>query len=265
MPSPTSAQTPILTLTTDFGLADHYVAAVKGVILGICPHAQIVDISHEVKPYAIADAAYLLAQAYPCFPKETIHVVVVDPGVGSARRPIIVELGGHFFVGPDNGVFGMLYDESEKVRTITAERYFRRPASNTFHGRDIFAPIAAQIAMGIVPRQLGDVITDFVRPEFATPAQGPDGAWHGVVLHIDRFGNIITSFRGRYLVMNSPNFSVTIGGTTVAKFAQTYADVNRGELCALPGSSGYLEVSSNQASAAAEIKCAAGDPVQLRL
>jgi S-adenosylmethionine hydrolase len=256
---------PVLTLTTDFGLSDHYVAAMKGVILDLCPQAQVVDISHEVKPYATAEAAYLIAQAYPCFPKGSIHVVVVDPGVGSRRRPIIAEIGGHFFVGPDNGVFGMLYDESERVRTITADRYFRRPVSQTFHGRDIFAPIAAQIACGIVPRQLGEVITDFVRPEFAVPAQGPDGAWHGCVLHIDRFGNIITSFRGRHLVMETPDFALTVGGVTVNKFAQTYTNVKRGELFALGGSSGYLEISMNQESAAARIACGPTDPAQLRL
>jgi hypothetical protein len=256
---------PILTLTSDFGLADHYVAAMKGVILGICPQAQIVDISHEIKPFAIADAAYLIAQIHPCFPKGTIHVVVIDPGVGSARRPIIVEQAGQFFVGPDNGVFGMLYDEAEKVRTITADRYFRRPVSRTFHGRDVFAPIAAQLAVGIVPRQLGELITDFVRPEFVDAAQGPDGAWHGHVLHIDHFGNIVTSFRGRTLVVNSPNFALTIGSSTVTRFVETYSGGARGELFALAGSSGYLEVSLNQASAAAQVKCSPMDAAVLRL
>jgi hypothetical protein len=257
--------TPILTLTTDFGQADHYVASMKGVMLGICPQAQIVDISHEVKPYAIGDAAYLIAQTYPCFPKGTIHVVVVDPGVGSSRRPIIVEQAGQFFVGPDNGVFGMLYDEAEKVRTITATQYFHKPVSNTFHGRDIFAPIAAQLAAGIVPRQLGEMTTDFCRPEFAKPIQGSDGMWRGVVLHIDRFGNVVTSFRGRTLVMNSPNFALVIGDKTIDRFVNTYSDAKPGELVAMAGSSGYLEISMNQASAAAQLKCAPMDAAALRL
>ena len=138
---------PILTLTTDFGLTDHFVGTMKGVILGICPAAQIVDISHGVTPFEIAEGAYLIAQAWRYFPKKTVHVVVVDPGVGSARRPILVEAGGQYFLGPDNGVLSMVYlHEKCKVRHIVNEEYFRHPVSRTFHGRDIFAPVGAHLA-----------------------------------------------------------------------------------------------------------------------
>src|SRR6058998_1191788 len=137
----------IVTLTTDFGLSDQYVGVMKGVILGICPATQIVDISHEVTPFEIGEGAYLIAQSWRYFPKKTVHVVVVDPGVGTSRRPILVAAGGQYFVAPDNGVLSMIYAEDQPtVRVITAEKYFRQPVSQTFHGRDIFAPVAAHLA-----------------------------------------------------------------------------------------------------------------------
>src|SRR5580698_10812564 len=135
---------PLITLLSDFGVADHYVASMKGVILSICPNANLIDITHEVTPFAIPEAAYTLAQAWQCFPKGTIHLAVVDPGVGSTRRPIVAEVAGHRFVAPDNGLLSMvlLARPRPRVREITAARYFRQPISNTFHGRDIFAPAA---------------------------------------------------------------------------------------------------------------------------
>src|SRR5579862_4476446 len=154
---------PLITLTTDFGLSDHYVAAMKGVILGICPRAQIVDISHTVSPFEIAEGAYVIAQAYPCFPEKTVHVVVVDPGVGSARRPILLEAAGQYFVAPDNGVLAMVYSASDqyKVRLISNEKLFRHPVSRTFHGRDIFSPVASHLAAGVPPPHIGEPIEDY--------------------------------------------------------------------------------------------------------
>src|SRR5579871_4098431 len=161
---------PILTLTTDFGLSDHYVGVMKGVILGIAPAARIVDLSHQVSAYETGEAAFTIAQAYPHFPKKTVHVIVVDPGVGTARRPILAEAAGQFFVAPDNGVLGMIYTrEKHKVRFITNDRYFRKPVSRTFHGRDIFAPVAAHLAKGVAPARLGKIIQDYLRPASATP------------------------------------------------------------------------------------------------
>jgi S-adenosylmethionine hydrolase len=147
---------PVITLTTDFGLSDHFVGVMKGVILDIQPAAQIVDISHGVQPYQILDGAFTIAEAYRYFPKKTIHVVVVDPGVGSARRPLLAEMGGQCFVAPDNGVLSMVFArEKTKVRHITNQRYFLHPLSRTFHGRDVFSPVAAHLAAGVTPAKFG--------------------------------------------------------------------------------------------------------------
>src|SRR5258708_9747986 len=147
---------PIITLTTDFGLSDHFAGTMKGVILGICPAAEIIDISHEVGAFAVTEAAFLLAQAYRYFPRGTVHVVVIDPGVGTSRRPILAEAKGQRFVAPDNGVLSMVYArEKHKVRWVTAEKYFLRPVSQTFHGRDIFSPAAAHLARGVAPAEIG--------------------------------------------------------------------------------------------------------------
>src|SRR5690242_2549854 len=142
---------PILTLTTDFGLSDHFVGTMKGVILGICPEAQIVDISHDITPFEIGEGAYMIAQAYRYFPKKTVHVVVVDPGVGTARRAVLMEAAGQYFVAPDNGVLAMVQsrEEGAKFRVITNAKYFLKEVSTTFHGRDIFAPVAAHLAKGV--------------------------------------------------------------------------------------------------------------------
>src|ERR1035438_1866080 len=158
---------PILTLTTDFGLSDHYAGAMKGVILGICPRAQLVDISHHVTPFQIGEGAYLIAQAYRYFPRKTVHLVVVDPGVGSARRPILMEAAGQYFVAPDNGVLAMIFKkEKHKIRLLSKEQYFRKPMSQTFHGRDIFSPVATHLAAGIPPARLGPLIDDYLKPRF---------------------------------------------------------------------------------------------------
>ena len=187
--------TPILTLTTDFGLSDHYVGVMKGVILGICPQAQIVDISHEITAHEISEGGYVIAQSWRYFPKKTVHVVVVDPGVGSARRPILMEAGGHYFVAPDNGVLAPIFEaEKHKIRLISNEHYFRKPVSRTFHGRDIFAPVAAHLARGVPPPHIGDVIEDYLKPLSEKPQQSGKRSWMGKVLKIDRFGNLITSF-----------------------------------------------------------------------
>jgi S-adenosylmethionine hydrolase len=245
----------ILTLTTDFGLADHYVGAMKGVILGICPGARIVDISHEVTPFEIAEGAYLIAQAYEYFPKGTVHVAVVDPGVGSARRAIRVEAAGQFFVGPDNGIFGMaMAREKHKVRAISNEKYFRHPVSRTFHGRDIFAPVAAHLAAGVPAGRMGKTIRDFVEADF-----GSADSASGRVLHVDRFGNVVTNLRAK----DFAGVGLRIGRTEVARFALHYAEWGPGELFVMEGSGGYLEVSMNQGSAAAKLGCGVGAAVRV--
>jgi hypothetical protein len=258
---------PILTLTTDFGLLDHYVGAMKGVILGICPQAQIVDIGHQVTPFEISEGAYLISQAYSCFPRKTVHVVVVDPGVGSARRPILLEAGGQFFVAPDNGVLAMIFGrEKHKVRLISNEKLFRHPVSRTFHGRDIFAPVAAHLAAGLPPARVGKLIDDFLRPGFQKPQRIGKRTWSGKILKIDRFGNIITNFHmSDFPNLEQQNFAMQLGPRQIEILVHNYTESSPGEIFLIVGSSGYLEVSINQGSAAKAIGCEAGAPADLMI
>jgi len=258
---------PIVTLTTDFGLADHFVGTMKGVILSICPRARIVDISHGVAPFAITEGAFLIAQAYRYFPKKTVHLVVVDPGVGTARRPILLEAAGQYFVAPDNGVLAMVYSrEKHKVRAITNHKFFLKPVSQTFHGRDIFAPVAARLAAGTNPAHMGKRIDDYVRPSFEKPQPSGQRSWSGRVLKIDRFGNIITNFHvDDFPDLARENFRVTLGPHHVDRLARNYAEVRPGGLCVIADSSGYLEIFINQSSAAQIVGCEPGAPVELKM
>jgi S-adenosyl-L-methionine hydrolase (adenosine-forming) len=254
----------IITLTTDFGLSDHYVGVMQGVILGIAPAARIVDLSHQVGAYEISEAAFLIAQAYRYFPKKTVHVIVVDPGVGTARRPILTEAAGQYFVAPDNGVLGMIYPrEKHKVRAITNARYFCKPVSQTFHGRDIFAPVAAHLARGVAPARLGKRIEDYLRPAFGAPERTGKHFWTGTILKVDHFGNVVTNFR----LSDFPDspFELVLGPHVVTRLASNYAEGGRGELFTIFGSSGYLEIATCQGSAAKILGCAAGAPVELRI
>ncbi len=192
---------PVITLLTDFGLLDPYAGIMKGVILGICPDAQIVDLTHEVIPYRILQAAFLLEQTWPYFPAGTIHVVVVDPGVGTARKPLLVEAGGQYFIGPDNGVFSMLKPTLVQEIVVTGS-----PASHTFHGRDVFAPAAARLALG---QAVAKPVADYVQ-------LAVDSA---TVLHIDRFGNVITGLKARDF-----HGTITANGTLVQRRAATYSE-----------------------------------------
>jgi S-adenosyl-L-methionine hydrolase (adenosine-forming) len=256
---------PLLTLTTDFGLSDHYVGAMKGVILGICPEARIVDITHEIAAYDITGGGYAISQAYRSFPKKTLHVVVVDPGVGTARRPILMEAGGQYFVAPDNGVLSMIYSrEKHKIRLISNDAYFRKPVSHTFHGRDIFAPVAAHVAAGVSPSRMGKPIDDYLRPAFQTPVRTGKRTWNGQVLKVDRFGNIVTNYHlDEFPNLDAKNLAFGVGPEQVAVIARNYAETSPGELFAIVGSSGFYEISINQASAAKKTGAAAGSPVEL--
>jgi len=256
---------PIITLTTDFGLSDHYVGTMKGVILKICPQARIVDITHDVRPFEIGEGAYAIAQAYSYFPKKTVHVVVVDPGVGTARRPILVEAAGQLFVAPDNGVLAMVYGrETHKVRLISNERCFLKPVSRTFHGRDIFSPVAAHLAAGVAPARTGKLVKDYLRPVFEKPLRTGKRSWMGRILKIDRFGNVVTNFHaGEFADLERKNFELKLGPLSVGVLARSYAECGPGELFAIVGSGGYLEVSVGQASAAGKIGCETGAAVEL--
>ena len=256
---------PILTLTTDFGLADHFAGTMKGVILGICPAAQIVDISHGVTPFEIAEGAYLIAQAWRYFPKKTVHVVVVDPGVGTARRPLLVEAGGQYFLGPDNGVLSMVYlHEKCKVRHIANQKYFLHPVSRTFHGRDIFAPVAAHLAAGVPPSRIGKLVRDYLKPEFEKPHRAGKRTWIGRILKIDRFGNIVTNFHvSEFSDLEMRGFTMALGPREVTVLARSYAECAAGELSLILGSSGYYEVSLREGSAAKQVKCEPGAAIEL--
>jgi S-adenosylmethionine hydrolase len=250
---------PIITLITDFGLCDHFAGVMKGVILGIQPDAQIIDISHGVQPYQITDGAFTIAQAYRYFPKHTIHVVVVDPGVGSARRPLLAEMAGQFFVAPDNGVLSMVFArEQPKVRHIANESYFLQPVSRTFHGRDVFSPVAAHLACGVTPAKFGKRIEDYLRASFDRPKHTGKHTWTGTVLKADHFGNLATNFHiDRFPAIRTHAFSLNAGLRAITRLALTFAECAPGELFAIVGSSGYLEV------AAQALGCGAGSPVEL--
>jgi len=258
-------RSPILTLTTDFGLSDHYVGAMKGVILGICPRARIVDITHQVTPYEISEGAYTIAQACRTFPPKTVHVVVVDPGVGTARRPILMEAAGQYFIAPDNGVLSMIYlRETHRIRLVSNEKYFRHPVSRTFHGRDVFAPAAAHLAAGIRPAQFGKRIEDYLRPVFQKPQRAGKRTWVGQILKIDHFGNLISNFHvDDFPGLEAQNVTFSVGPQEVTVIARNYAETGPGELFAIVGSSGYYEISVRQASAARRIGCVTGGPVEL--
>lgn len=259
---------PIITLTTDFGVSDHLVGAMKGVILNINPAARIVDINHGVVPFDILDGALSLANAYSYFPSRTIHVVIVDPGVGTERRPILVSGDKHFFIAPDNGVLSPVFDrESCTVRHITAEHYFLTPVSPTFHGRDIFAPTAGWLSKAFQTEAFGEVITDFVR--FALPKAKLGGHFvKGVVLRVDAFGNLITNLTAENVppeAIQSGAIKLTLNGKQVLKFAPTFAAGNPGEAIAVLGSAGYLEIAVNRGSAARTLGVNRGAEVTLDL
>lgn len=228
----------------------------KGVICGINPSVQLVDISNSVQSFDILDGAIAISQAYGYFPAETIHLVIVDPGVGSARRPLLVKAGTHIFVAPDNGVLSLVYEREEAIsaRHITAEHYFRQPVSNTFHGRDIFAAVAGYVSKGVELAKFGDEITDYVR--FSAPKPKPAGTngWKGVVLKIDKFGNIITNISPKDLPQlfqaTEPGFKITVGKAEVTSLRNSYAEGSQGEVFAIFGSTGFLEISMNRGSAA---------------
>ncbi len=259
---------PIVTLTTDFGYDDAYVAAVKGAILNINPEATIVDVSHSIRPQDILQAAFILNGAYRYFPKQTVHVAIVDPGVGSDRRGVILKAPSAIFVAPDNGILSYIVDDLFSVdgqsvieqthgpteivfkkgleaAAITDPRFWRHPVSPTFHGRDIFAPVAAGLSLGISPYEFGEKINSLHVFPIAKPSVDPDGAVIGQVLHVDRFGNLITNVRSSNLP--GKNITVQVGGHSIQGMSDYYAQ--REGIMAVVGSSGYLEISLRDGSA----------------
>jgi S-adenosyl-L-methionine hydrolase (adenosine-forming) len=264
---PENMKRAIVTLLTDFGTADHYVAVMKGVLLGADAALSIVDLGHEIAPGDVAAAAFTLLAASPYFPAGTVHVVVVDPGVGTKRRVLAVEAAGQRFVGPDNGVFGYLLEREPGARmvSVTTDRYFRDPVSMTFHGRDIFAPLGAALAGRVSLEELGAEVTDAVRLPPLVQQRRADGILVGRILHVDRFGNCVTSFSRIDLDTDCPAIRLHGGGVEISANQATYAGAGDGEPFTIWGSSGFLELSVNGGSAAAALGLAAGDVVEARV
>ena len=250
---------PIVTLTTDFGSRDAYVAAMKGVILGIASDVRLVDVSHEVAAHDVTEGALALEAAAPFFPAGTVHLAVVDPGVGTARRGVAIVTDDAWFVGPDNGLFtAFLEGPAWRAFELTAAEYRLPKVSRTFHGRDVFAPAAAHLAVGVAPERLGPRVDDPVRLHWSTVRE-THGAVAGTVLHVDRFGNLVTSiraetFEGFGAVM------VRLEGRALP-FVGTYGDLTPGQAGALVGGSGRLEVAVREGSAASRLRARRGTPV----
>ncbi len=254
----------IITLTTDFGLADPFVGIMKGVILGIAPNVRLVDVTHEIPSYDILEAAFLLDTAYRYFPPGTIHVIVVDPGVGSARRPIVAAANGHIFVTPDNGVLSFVLAAESKapppaVYWITNNTLFLNAVSQTFHGRDIFAPVAAHLARGTPIESVGPRIADFTWKSPPKPSVR-DGKLVGKVLRIDKFGNIITNLRRQDL---PAEFTIHVASLVITRLCSNFSEADPGECFAIEGSTGYIELALKQSSAAAALKVRRGAEIEV--
>ena len=251
-----SRRSGVITLTTDFGTRDHYVGAMKGVIATLAPRATIADITHGIPAFDISEGAFAIAQAYRFYPSGSVHVVVVDPGVGSLRRPIAVAAEGHLFIAPDNGVLSQVLESAESFEArVLASRHGHGSLSHTFHGRDLFAPVGARLATGLPFDEVGDRVSDPFRLPPVTVTQGA-----GRVLHVDGFGNVVTSFQDVDLPERT---GLRVGSVTVRLRSTSYATVPEGQLFLISGSSGYVEVSLNRGSAADTLGVRAGAPVTL--
>lgn len=259
----------IVTLLTDFGTADFYVGAMKGALLSVNPDARIVDITHEAPAQDVRAGAFTLLAAYEAFPPGTIHVAVVDPGVGSTRRPILVATRKHFFVGPDNGLFSYVYEcePGYRIFHLTNEKYFRSKVSATFHGRDVFATVAGALTLGVRPEELGEPATGEVRLEGLTPRVTRSGVVEGSVIHVDRFGNCVTNITRREFPDEtvSRGARIEIGGREIKTFRRFFAEgpVEDEEPFAIWGSAGFLEIAVNRGSAARLLNVKRGQAVLL--
>jgi len=269
----------VITFTTDFGQTDGYIAAMKGVALGINPEAVLIDICHSIRPQDIPQAAFILSTVYEYFPMRTTHLVVVDPGVGSERRAIILRTPHADFVAPDNGVLSYIIRQystgqsdsgrcglepggSLEAFVITRSEFWRSPVSATFHGRDIFAPVAARLSLGVAPENFGEPVDSLVVLPSAGPDRLPDGTLVGHILHIDSFGNLITDIKSGDLPRNDSALMVEVGGQSIFGISRHYS-ASRG-LLALIGSSDYLEIALPDGSASAFLNTSAGDKVVIR-
>jgi S-adenosylmethionine hydrolase len=238
----------IITLTTDFGLSDPYVAMMKGVILSINPSARLVDVTHQIRTGSISQAALLIRETFPYFPKGTVHLAVVDPGVGSNRRLIALQAGAHFFVGPDNGLFWPVFRDFEGTEAVqlTQPRYFLPSITQTFHGREIFAPVAAHLSLGLSLRPLGHSVHDLTKLIIPQP-HVKEGVLCGQIIRVDNFGNLVTNISSRELMdfLESSPPRIEAGRLVIRKLSRIYADCEEGAPLALINSSNLLEIAVN--------------------
>lgn len=261
-------ENPIITLTTDYGTLDGYVGVLKGLILSLNPRANILDITHDISAQDILGAAFTLCRACPAFPKGTIHVAVVDPGVGGERRPLLLRTESSFFIGPDNGIFSLVVDREDEIHIIELKesKYFLTPVSDTFHGRDIFAPVAAYLSLGVDPTEFGPRVEEYVNISIPQPLVSK-GEIIGQVLHIDHFGNVMINIdRQLYRdTVGNQAVSINIGPHTLDTVSRSYSDVEEGSPLAILGSSGFLEISVNRGNAQQYFQLRRGDPIRLRM
>ncbi len=259
------ASSRIITLTTDFGSQDYYVSAMKAVILSICPEVRFVDISHDLPPQDIMAGAWVLKNTAFLYPPETIHLAVIDPGVGSDRRPVLVRIRDQYFVGPDNGLFSLVAESEElKVIELTNSEFWRKSVAPTFHGRDIFAPVAAHLCCGEDMAVFGEKRAELTTYRWAKPISDDEGI-QGWVMHIDRFGNLVTNIPELLILEHDQNslFRIYVGNTILKDISSAFSDVSDGEPVALFGSSGMLEIAINKGSAEKMLGIEKGAPVSL--
>ncbi len=230
-----------IALLTDFGTRDYFVGALKGTIFSINPSAKIVDITHEISGQDVKAASFTLCACFANFPKKTIFVAVVDPGVGSDRKAILVETADYYFVAPDNGLLSFVFDEAKnfKIYQLTAEKFFAEKVSRTFHGRDIFAPAAAHLSNGVEPKEFGAEISDFIHLPNSTPQKISEWELEAEIIHIDFFGNLVTSLKPADL---PAEFTLVINGQTINKRQNYFAEAEKSELFTILGSAGFLEI-----------------------
>jgi S-adenosylmethionine hydrolase len=255
---------PIITLLTDFGTRDHYVASMKGVILNINPRCVIIDITHQVNPHDIQEGAYILANTYSYFPKGTIHTAVIDPEVGGQRNPVLLKTKNYFFVGPDNGLFTLVAkrDGVKQVIRLTNKKYFLPKVSSTFHGRDIFAPAAGHLSLGINPKAFGEKLDHWVKLGLKEP-EVMGKKLSGEILFIDHFGNLVSNIdQARFTnFVRGHSFVMRIGEKAISNIKKGYWEGKDREIIALFGSGGFLEVSVREGSAQKILKVKRGDPI----
>lgn len=254
---------PLLTLTTDFGEGSSYVAAMKGVLLGINPALRLADLSHGIPPQNIAHAAYFLAGCLPYFPAGSLHVIVVDPGVGTSRALLYIEAGGHQLLAPDNGCWTLAVEQLDlqpRVRKLTEARFWRQPVSATFHGRDILAPVAAHLSLGLPPKQLGPAVSEWIRFIPPKPILTPERL-SGAVVFIDSFGNLLSNIPAEALP--SGPVHIRAGSHEVEHMVRTYGEAPPGSIVALVSSTGCLEIACVQGSAADSLGIGVGAPIDV--